>query len=91
MDNAVFQFLAQLIVRLFSKSPWFFRVIQIIAIVLGTANVAVNHLITESTLANSKFLSILSSSVTLAVTITTLVLAQLPVSDNSKNITKIQR
>lgn len=79
------QFIGEFLIRLFSKNPLFFKIIQVLAAILGVANVTINQLASTDLIKNSNILSVLTSGVTLAISITTVVLAQLPKADLVSN------
>lgn len=76
------QFLADLISRLFSSKPWFFKVIQVAAAALGILSIAISKLADAGLLDGSnKIVAAVSSGITVAVSITAIIMAQLPKKD----------
>lgn len=70
-------FFAQLIVRLFSKTPKFFQYIRVASLVLGASSAALNYLLTQISLPS--FLAWLPNDITQAIAVVSVILTSLPV------------
>lgn len=80
-------FFAQLFTRIFSSKPWFFKVIQGAALVLGVASKVI-EIIGTNNITLPAALAWVPSTVTQVAAIVALVIAQLPVNNPPVTTTK---
>jgi hypothetical protein len=73
-------FFAQLLTRLFSNKPWFFKVIQVAAGVLGVASTVI-QIIGTNNITLPSYLAWIPTLVTQVAAIVAIVISQLPVSN----------
>lgn len=71
-------FLLELLVRLSTKNPKFFRILQVIALILGALSAALVYLVDQSQVALPGFITWLQDSTVWVSSLVALILAQLP-------------
>ena len=80
--QTIASFIAQLVTRFFSQKPKFFLIVQVIAGIFAAANVLLTQLVNSNVIpSDNKIITALSSGIALAISITTAIVAQLPMKD----------
>jgi hypothetical protein len=79
-NNVLFQFLAELVSRLFSGKPKFFVIIQWVSVVVGAVSVLVNYLTSSGVVLPDWTQTVSDMSVTVG-SVVAIIMAQLPKKD----------